>query len=227
MLLQFELKHTGIEAVIKRVDDASSMSEALARESWDLVISDFSMPCFSALEALRVLKQSGADVPFLIVSGTIGEENAVNLMKAGAADYVRKDRLSQLAPAIERVLRETESSRLLRAGDQPLHPTISSPDFRRLFESAPGLYLVLAKDLRIVAATDAYLRATMTRREEILGRYLFEIFSDNPDIATAAGVHNLRTTLERALRKQPADGGRLWVEAEMNKGAKFYFTVEP
>src|SRR5437867_11425253 len=124
MLLQFELKHTGIEAVIKRVDDASSMSEALARESWDLVISDFSMPCFSALEALRVLKQSGADVPFLIVSGTIGEENAVNLMKAGAADYVRKDRLSQLAPAIERALHDAEASRLHRAGEQLLQPSV-------------------------------------------------------------------------------------------------------
>ena len=65
------------------------------------------------------------------------------------------------------------------------------PDFRRLFESAPGLYLVLAPDLRIVAASDAYLRATMTHREDILGRGLFEVFPDNPDDPAATGVRNL------------------------------------
>jgi signal transduction histidine kinase/CheY-like chemotaxis protein len=205
MLLQYELKHGGFEAAIERVDDASSMSQALASQGWDVVISDFSMPGFNALEALRILKQSGADVPFLIVSGTIGEENAVILMKAGAADYIRKDRLSQLAPALERALGEAEASRLRRAGEPPLQPSPRTPDFRRLFESAPGLYLVLTKDLKIAAVSDAYLRATMTRREEILGRALFEIFPDNPNDPGATGVRNLRASLERVLRNQTPD----------------------
>lgn len=73
------------------------------------------------------------------------------------------------------------------------------PDFRALFESAPGLYLVLTPELRIVAASDAYLRATMTRREEILGRDMFEVFPDNPEDAEASGVRNLRASLERVL----------------------------
>ena len=68
-----------------------------------------------------------------------------------------------------------------------------------LFESAPGLYLVLTPDLRIVAASDAYLQATMTRRKEILGRELFDVFPDNPDDPSATGVRNLRTSLERVL----------------------------
>ncbi len=80
-----------------------------------------------------------------------------------------------------------------------------TPDFRHLFESAPGLYLVLTRDLTIVAVSDAYLRATMTRREEILGRPLFEVFPDNPDDTDATGVSNLRASLRRVLQDRVAD----------------------
>jgi len=80
-----------------------------------------------------------------------------------------------------------------------------TPDFRKLFESSPDLYLVLTRGLTIVAVSDAYLRATMTRRQEILGRPLFEVFPDNPDDSTATGVHNLRTSLGRVLRGRIAD----------------------
>jgi PAS domain S-box-containing protein len=78
-------------------------------------------------------------------------------------------------------------------------------DFRTLFESAPGLYLVLTPDLQIVAVSDAYLRATMTRREEILGRGLFEVFPDNPDDQDATGVSNLKASLYRVLKTGAAD----------------------
>ena len=88
--------------------------------------------------------------------------------------------------------------------------TISSvdkvaPDFRSLFESAPGLYLVLAPDFTIMAASDAYLRATMTNREEILGRGIFEVFPDNPNDPDATGVRNLRASLEQVVRNRVAD----------------------
>jgi PAS domain S-box-containing protein len=79
------------------------------------------------------------------------------------------------------------------------------PEFRALFESAPGLYLVLTPGLKIVAVTDAYARATMTRREDILGRGLFEIFPDNPDDPDATGTANLRASLDRVLRDRTPD----------------------
>jgi signal transduction histidine kinase len=82
---------------------------------------------------------------------------------------------------------------------------ILTPDFQALFESAPGLYLVLTPELTIVAASDAYLRATMTKREEILGRGLFEVFPDNPADPTATGVHNLRASLQRVLQNRAVD----------------------
>jgi signal transduction histidine kinase/ActR/RegA family two-component response regulator len=79
------------------------------------------------------------------------------------------------------------------------------PDFRRLFESAPGLYLVLDPTLRIVAVSDAYLSATMTRRDEIIDRGLFEVFPDNPDDPEATGVGNLRASLDRVVQSRVAD----------------------
>lgn len=79
------------------------------------------------------------------------------------------------------------------------------PDFRTLFESAPGLYLVLTPSFMIVAVSDAYLKATMTKRDEILGRHLFDVFPDNPDDPTATGVTNLRASLERVLQHRAPD----------------------
>jgi len=79
------------------------------------------------------------------------------------------------------------------------------PDFKALFESAPGLYLVLTTGLRIVAVSQAYLRATMTTREQIMGRNLFDVFPDNPDDLKATGVHNLRASLNRALDNRAPD----------------------
>src|SRR5215475_16121381 len=84
-------------------------------------------------------------------------------------------------------------------------PRTSPLDFRALFESVPGLYLVLDPCLKIIGASDAYLSATMTKRTEVLGRHIFEVFPDNPDDPNADGVRNLRTSLERVLNGKRAD----------------------
>ena len=84
-------------------------------------------------------------------------------------------------------------------------PPKEQPDFRALFESAPGLYLVLTPELTIVAVSDAYARATMTRREDIVGRGLFDVFPDNPDDPGATGTANLRASLDRVLESRAAD----------------------
>src|SRR5213594_4943737 len=84
-------------------------------------------------------------------------------------------------------------------------PPIPTPDFQALFESEPGLYLVLTPALTIVAVSAAYLKATMTKRDEILGRGLFEVFPDNPDDPTATGIRNLKASLERVLTNRVPD----------------------
>ena len=106
-LIVLELRRGGYDPIFRRVDSADAMERALAESDWDIVLSDFSMPRFSVMEALGMVKQRGIDVPFVIVSATIGEEAAVEAMKAGAHDYVLKHRLGRLVPAVERELRES------------------------------------------------------------------------------------------------------------------------
>jgi diguanylate cyclase (GGDEF)-like protein len=108
LLLLRRLRRDGIDPEFDRVDTSQAMVAALNRHNWDVIISDYAMPRFSGLDALAVLKQTGLDIPFILVSGTIGEEVAVEAMKAGANDYVMKGKLTRLTTAIERELREVE-----------------------------------------------------------------------------------------------------------------------
>ena len=105
-LLAIELERSGYEVVHQRVDTKVKMQAALETSSWDIVLADYLMPQFSAIAALEVLKQLQLDLPFVIVSGKIGEDTAVSAMKAGAHDYLVKGKLSRLIPAVERELRE-------------------------------------------------------------------------------------------------------------------------
>ncbi len=110
-LLLHVLRLGDFETTHLRVDTAEAMSAALAEGGWDIVISDYGLPRFSTPGALDVLKESGLDLPFIIVSGTIEIDDAVSLMKAGAHDFVQKSDLVRLVPAIQRELRESEVRR--------------------------------------------------------------------------------------------------------------------
>jgi signal transduction histidine kinase len=105
------LERGGFETICERVDNARALEETLNEGAWDLVLADHSMPDFSAPEALAVIQRQGRDIPFIIVSGHIDEDTAVQAMKAGAHDYIMKDRLARLLPAVERELREAEVRR--------------------------------------------------------------------------------------------------------------------
>ncbi len=111
LLLLRELRRGGYSIIHETVQTREAMRTAIAGKDWDLVLSDFSMPEFSAHEALAVVKERGVDIPFIIVSGTIGEETAVECMRAGARDFVVKDKLARLLPAIARELHEASLRR--------------------------------------------------------------------------------------------------------------------
>src|SRR5579863_730370 len=98
LLIVRALEKENFKLYYQRVDDAMDMNKALDARVWDLVLSDYSMPKFSGTEALTLCQKKGFDVPFIIVSGRIGEEVAVEMMRAGAHDYVMKDDLGRLAP---------------------------------------------------------------------------------------------------------------------------------
>ncbi len=108
LILVRHLRRNGFSPVYEVVETAEGMKAALGKQQWDIIISDYSMPHFDGLAALGILKESGIDLPFMIVSGVIGEEVAVAAMKAGAHDYLMKNNLTRLAPAIERELQEAK-----------------------------------------------------------------------------------------------------------------------
>ncbi len=111
ILLVRELRRGGYDVSFERVDSASSMAAALDQKEWDLVVCDYSMPNFSGSSALRLLREKNTELPFIYLSGTIGEETAVSALKQGAQDYLMKDNLKRLVPAIQRELREAQALR--------------------------------------------------------------------------------------------------------------------
>ena len=125
-LLLRELRRGGYGPVCERVETVAAMQAALTRQTWDLVVSDHSVLQFDSLAALNVLKASRADIPFIIVSGTIGEELAVQAMKAGASDYLVKGKLARLIPVVGRELADAQARRARRAAEQALFAIVSS-----------------------------------------------------------------------------------------------------
>ena len=118
LLLLVQLRKDGYQPDFMRVETHESMLAALGQRTWDVVISDYVMPRFSGLRALATLRESGLDLPFIIVSGNIGEDIAVEAMKAGAHDYILKGNLARLAPAIEREVREAETRKARKRAEE-------------------------------------------------------------------------------------------------------------
>ena len=129
-----ELEDAGYRVQCRNVSDAAGMKRALDEEEFDLVTSDHMMPTFSSRSALSILKESGRDIPFIIVSGSIGEVEAVEIMKAGAHDYITKDNMERLIPAVERELREADNRVKRRQAEEDLRR--SEQRLRELLEDA-------------------------------------------------------------------------------------------
>ncbi len=121
MLLKRELQRAEYEPIVLRVDDGESMQLALQNENWDIVVTDHNIPGFSSEEAIAIALECKPDIPIIIVSGSIGEDIAVAAMKMGAHDYIMKDNLKRLVPAIERELREAEMRRSHRLAEATIH----------------------------------------------------------------------------------------------------------
>jgi len=102
------LERGGLEVESERVETAAQLKKALETKTWDFILSDFHLPQFDGLDALEIFKQTGWDIPFIVVSGLIGEEQAVKLLKAGAHDYVMKENLGQLVAAVKREMLAAE-----------------------------------------------------------------------------------------------------------------------
>ena len=161
------LRSGGYDVTAERVETAEGMTAALNHGTWDLVISDFNMPRFSGRKALEVLKASGLDLPFIVVSGAIGEDLAVETMRAGAHDYVMKGRLARLALAIAREISEARKRGEYREAQLALR--VSEQRYRALFEGSPlPAYVFDPVTLRFVDVSDSMVAHYGYTREEFL-----------------------------------------------------------
>ncbi|MFZ5895747.1 MAG: PAS domain S-box protein [Myxococcota bacterium] len=167
-LLQLELLRAGFSPQVTRVESESSFRSALDAEPWDVLIADYNLPAFSGLEALTIYNESGLDMPFFLVSGTVGEERAVQAMRSGAHDYLLKDSLARLGPAVARELREAELRRTRKADLERL--VSSERRFTSIFSNSPVAIVVTSlSDGLVYDANPAALELFGCTRESMVG----------------------------------------------------------
>jgi PAS domain S-box-containing protein len=184
-LLRRHLSRSGYDLIkFERVETPVAMKAALEAQEWDVILCDYSMPQFNALQALALLKEMELDIPFIIISGTVGEAAAVEAMRAGAHDYLMKDNLVRLAPTIERELHEAENRRARRRAEEALK--VSETELRALFAAMSDVILVLDSEgryLKIAPTDPTYLYQPSA---ELIGKTLHEVFpKENADFFLA------------------------------------------
>lgn len=213
LLLLRELEGNDYEVEYQHIENATSMQAAIENTPLDLILCDYTLPQFQAMQALDILKHSGKDLPFIIVSGTIGEETAVEALKAGAHDFIVKGNYARLGPAIERELRDAESRRERKAAIEALH--ISESHYRMLFESNPHPMWVFDREsLRFLAVNDAAIAHYEYSLEEFLSMTIKDIRPSGDVPALLHYLENItetdQTSTEWQHRKK--DGNIIQVE---------------
>ncbi len=162
------VEHGGFAVRWERVETAPTMKAALAAECWDVILADYSLPQFNGVDALRIVLQSGLDIPLILISGTIGEERAVEALHEGAADFIVKDRLARLVPAIERELREAMVRQERRQAEAALR--FSEQKYRRLYDSlTDAAFLIYEGSGRVIDSNVAGEKLLGRERPAIMG----------------------------------------------------------
>jgi diguanylate cyclase (GGDEF)-like protein/PAS domain S-box-containing protein len=167
------LNKSGYEVVFERVETAEQMLHALDRQPWDIVISDYRLPQFDGHAALELLKEKQLDIPFIVVSGAMGEECAVAMMKAGAHDYLIKDKLSRLAPAVGRELEQSGIRRERKQAEQGLRE--SEERYRMLVEQASDWIFITDSDGKYLEVNSAGCKMLGYTRDEIMQLTMHDI----------------------------------------------------
>jgi diguanylate cyclase (GGDEF)-like protein/PAS domain S-box-containing protein len=215
-LLIRQLNRSGYKTTAVRVETAEEMRRMLDEQPWDLVIADYSLPKFNAIRALDVLREKGLDLPFIILSGTIGEETAVEAMIAGAHDYIMKGSAARLIPAIQRELREAGERATRRRAEKAVHD--NERRFRSLIEHSSDITTVVDARGRILYESPSVERLLGHKPGDLVGRNLQEFLhpDDQEQVLEALkrsagdGIQSLE------LRFRSSKGGWQTLEAAVN-----------
>ncbi len=207
------LKKCGYELEYQRVETAAEMESALNKTPWDIIYSDYFLPKFSGPEALKLLKKKKIETPFLIVSGKIGEEKAVEIIKAGADDYVMKDRLSRLLPATEKLLQKFEMRKKYKIAQNKLR--FSEEKYRVLVENANEAIMV-AQDGMLKYVNPIAIDITGFSQKELFSKPFIELVHPE-DQQMVAERYQRRIKGEELPQVYPfrildAKGNTKWVE---------------
>jgi two-component sensor histidine kinase len=177
-IVAHRLRRAGYEVSSLRVDSEEQMCAALAAEKWDLVIADYWMPQFSAPEALRLFQKAKLDIPFIVVSGTIGEDTAVSMMKAGAHDYLLKDRLERLPPAVERELKDAALRQEKREAEEKLRAAYT--ELETIYANAPVLMFAVDRAFRVEKINQLAARYGGRSIPDCAGKPVCDVFRCTP-----------------------------------------------
>ena len=184
LLMINELELAGFSIVSKRVETVEAMTHAIETEDWDLILADYKLPHFSGMEALGIVKEHGLDVPFILVSGAIGEDTAVEAMKAGAHDYIIKGNLTRLPPAVRRELRDAEIRRQSRLAGEALQR--NEVRFRKIYENVPVMMHSIDKNGIVRNLNQKWLSEMGYEREEIIGRNIAHVMTPESSLHLSA-----------------------------------------
>lgn len=171
------LKSGGFIPTFKRVETASEMVEALNHEKWEVILADYNLPEFSAPKALEVLRNTKLDIPFIIVSGGIGEDTAVAAMRAGANDYLMKGNLARLVPAVERELRDAAVRVSRRKAIKELRE--SEMRHRTLIENASDIIVVLNSKGVVSFISPACEKVLGKKEDDFIGKDWFQFAEES------------------------------------------------
>lgn len=212
LLISRELKRGGFDLFLQRVDTLPSMAKALKDLSWDIIISDHMMPSFSAPAALALLKERNLDIPFLIVSGCIGEDVAVAAMKAGASDFLLKDNLVRLVPVIQRELREAEERKGRTHAEEA--KIESEARTQTVLENAADGIVIVDEHFRIDSFNVSACQQFGYRPEDVIGERI-EILLQDESILGDLQNYPIGKTRDVTARKK--DGTSFTVEVAVSK----------
>jgi PAS domain S-box-containing protein len=213
-LLLHALRHAGYDPSAAQVQSAQAMRTQLGKKNWDLVISDYVLPGFGGLAALKVLQESDDEIPFIIVSGKIGEDVAIEALKAGANDYLLKDRLSRIGPAIDRALKDVAQRKKRKQAEQSLRE--SEERYRRLVESCPEAMFIAAGGTIVFANPAAVSLLAAKTPIDLVGKNLLDFVDQNYRDLVEEHLRQALEGLDGPLLEQKmvrTDGAPVLVEA--------------